>query len=267
MKNKSTSESGRILKQLKAIERKEKIKILYAVESGSRAWGFESIDSDYDIRFVYVRPPEWYLSIGDKRDVLEYPQDGLLDFSGWDIRKALQLYKKSNRFLFEWLISPTIYIENGNFAQELRNLMPKFYSPRTGIHHYLHMANTNYKMYLAKKEIKSKKYFYVLRPVFAALWIEKYNSQPPMEFERLFKDADISNKIRKEIEILLVRKRTSDETDREKRIEILNKYLLEKIEYIESIVKTFTPTTEADINILDEIFRNEVSQIKKLSLR
>lgn len=76
-----------ILEELKRIEREEGVRILYACESGSRAWGFPSRDSDYDVRFLYIRPVEWYLSIFDKRDVIERPISDRLDINGWDLKK------------------------------------------------------------------------------------------------------------------------------------------------------------------------------------
>lgn len=57
-----------ILKRLTEIEQLEHVKILYAVESGSRAWGFASTNSDYDIRFIYMHPLEWYLSLVDEQN-------------------------------------------------------------------------------------------------------------------------------------------------------------------------------------------------------
>ncbi|TSC85791.1 MAG: putative nucleotidyltransferase [Microgenomates group bacterium Gr01-1014_7] len=126
---------GKIINKLKEIEDKKQVKILYAVESGSRGWGFESEDSDYDIRFIYAHPLDWYLSIENKKDVIELPIIDKLDISGWDIKKALKLFKNSNPPLYEWLKSPIIYLEEGEFAQRLRALMPKFYSPISSIHH------------------------------------------------------------------------------------------------------------------------------------
>ena len=93
------------------IEAKNAIKIVYACESGSRAWGFPSANSDYDVRFIYIRPVDWYLSIYEKRDVIEYPIDEQLDISGWDLKKALQLLRKTNPPLLEWLGSPIVYLE------------------------------------------------------------------------------------------------------------------------------------------------------------
>ena len=120
---------SRILSHLYDIETNEKVRIVYACESGSRAWGFSSADSDYDVRFLYLRPVEWYLSIDVKRDVIERPvQDGL-DVSGWDMKKALPLFRKSNPPLLEWLGSPIVYLEQYGAAEGMRGLLPDYYSP------------------------------------------------------------------------------------------------------------------------------------------
>src|SRR5262245_21580074 len=125
--------------ELAALERAEDVAILLAVESGSRAWGFASTDSDYDVRFVYVRRPEWYLSIDleDRRDVIERPIRESIDVSGWDVRKALKLFRKSNPPLLEWLQCPIVYRQRSSLAGRLRALLPEFYSPRGSFHHYL----------------------------------------------------------------------------------------------------------------------------------
>lgn len=125
------------------IETDEHVKIVYACESGSRAWGFPSADSDYDVRFVYVRPVEWYLSLDQKRDVIERPISEGLDISGWDLRKDLQLFRKSNPPLLEWLGSPIVYRERYSVAAKMRALAEIHYSPSACQHHYLHMARGN----------------------------------------------------------------------------------------------------------------------------
>lgn len=116
-----TSITSKIKSKLISIEKEKNIKTLYAVESGSRAWGFESEDSDYDVRFIYIHPSDWYLSINDKRDVIEYPIDeNLIDISGWEIRKALRLFRKSNPPLMEWMCSPIVYHKFSGFIEKLR---------------------------------------------------------------------------------------------------------------------------------------------------
>lgn len=200
-----------ILTKLNEIEKYEGVRILYATESGSRAWGFESKDSDYDVRFIYARPFDWYLSIEGKKDVIEYPVTDLLDISGWDIKKALNLFKKSNPPLYEWLNSPIVYIKNESFVTMLRKLIPKFYNPRASLYHYLHMAKGNYREYLKGDKVRVKKYFYVLRPTFACMWIEKNKTPPPMEFNILLSSFVLEKTLKSEIEKLLVRKKSGEE--------------------------------------------------------
>jgi len=115
--------------ELQRIEQEEGVKIIYACESGSRAWGFPSKDSDYDVRFIYIRPVEWYLSIFEKRDVIERPIiSDMLDINGWDLKKALNLFRKSNPPLLEWLQSPIVYLEKGSVAEHIRRLSPLTFS-------------------------------------------------------------------------------------------------------------------------------------------
>ncbi len=190
--------------KLEDIEKEHNVKILLAIESGSRAWGFESKDSDYDIRFIYVHKKDFYLSIDKKRDVIEYPIVDLIDINWWDLKKALQLFYKSNPTLAEWLKSPIIYMENTDFKKELLKLEKEYFSPKWYIYHYLHMAEWNFREYLKWDFVKSKKYFYVLRPILACMWIEKNNTPPPIEFDILLEGfKNINPKLKKEILLLL----------------------------------------------------------------
>lgn len=160
---------------LTSLERSEGVVVLLAVESGSRAWGFPSADSDYDVRFIYLRRPEWYLSIDleERRDVIERPIREGIDISGWDIRKALKLFRKSNPPLLEWLQCPIVYRERFSLAPRLRTLLPAFYSPKASFFHYLNMAQGNMREYLHGDTVWRRKYLYVLRPLLAMLWIEQ----------------------------------------------------------------------------------------------
>ena len=114
-----------ILRELKKIEEQENVKIIMAIESGSRAWGFASPDSDYDVRFIYVRKEEDYLKLEKTRDVIEWKLDDVLDINGWDIKKALQLLHNSNPTVFEWCASPIIYWETEEFAW-LKDILPQY---------------------------------------------------------------------------------------------------------------------------------------------
>lgn len=253
-----------ILAKLKEVEDKEQVRILYAVESGSRGWGFESKDSDYDVRFIYTHPLEWYISIEDKSDVIEYPVSDSLDISGWDIRKALKLFKASNPPLYEWLNSPIVYLEIGNFAKKLRDLISQFYSPVSCLHHYLSMAKGNYKAYLTNERVKIKKYFYVLRPVFACIWIEKNKTMPPMEFEKIFNTQTTNSRLTHEVEKLLERKRSGEELEIEDRIEVINNFLEEKIRYFEDYAKTMKIKQPTRDDLLDNFFRETLRNYESL---
>ena len=225
-----------IVNRLNEIEKKENIRILLAVESGSRAWGFASPDSDYDVRFIYVRPKEEYLRLETVRDVLEYPIDSELDISGWDLNKTLRLLRSSNPTLFEWFSSPIVYKETPD-AEELRKVMPKYFSPKRGLGHYLSMASNNYRSYLEEEMVKAKKYFYVLRPVLACRWILDKGTPPPMLFSELM-DAELDPELLPEVEKLLDLKMNSPEIKTIPRIETLTRYLAESMEEIRlSILK------------------------------
>ena len=247
-----------IIARLKGIESEERVKVLYAVESGSRGWGFESQDSDYDVRFIYTHSLDWYLSIEEGKDVIEYPVSNQLDISGWDIKKALKLFKNSNPPLYEWLISPIIYLEEGSFVQKLKELIPQFYSPVSSMYHYLSMAKGNYKAYLINQKVKIKKYFYVLRPILACMWIEKYKTMPPMEFEKLIKGLKLNKNIVivNEVQKLLQRKRSGEELDLEDRIEVIQNFLKDKIEYFEDYAKRLGSRKHPNKDPLDKLFRD-----------
>ena len=201
--------------------------ILLAVESGSRAWGFPSADSDYDVRFIYVRRPDWYLAIDleEKRDVIEYPLRDSIDLCGWDLRKALRLFRKSNPPLLEWLQCPIVYRERCSLGARLRALLPDVYSPGASFYHYLHMARGNVREYLSGDSVWRKKYFYVLRPLLAMRWIEQGLGHVPIEFARLV-DATVADPaVREAIGELLAAKRAGVELDRGPRMPLLSEFI------------------------------------------
>jgi uncharacterized protein len=175
----------RIIQALDEIEAAHGVKVLFACESGSRGWGFASPDSDYDVRFVYVHKLPWYLTVHAPRDVIELPISDELDVSGWELRKALQLLRKSNPTLLEWLDSPVVYREDAAFAARMRGFVPAFFSGQGVRHHYLSMARKNFRGYLQGDAVRLKKYLYVLRPLLAVRWIDGGRGMPPMRFADL----------------------------------------------------------------------------------
>lgn len=218
---------SRILASLDHIEEDEQVRIFYACESGSRAWGFASRDSDYDVRFLYVHHPNWYLSVDleHKRDVIERPIVERLDVNGWDLRKALLLLRKSNPPLLEWLGSPIVYRDQYDIVDVVRKLVPEAYSPVACLHHYLHMAQGNLREYLQGETVWTKKYFYVLRPLLAIRWIERGHGVAPTEFDKLVARVVEDEALRREISTLMERKRSGDELDRGPRVAVISDFI------------------------------------------
>jgi predicted nucleotidyltransferase len=249
------------------IEREEGVRIFYACESGSRAWGFASEDSDYDVRFLYAHPPPWYLSIDveEKSDVIERPAEGQLDVIGWDLRKALKLFRKSNPPLLEWLRSPIVYSDKFEIAEQLRSLLPEYYSPTACLFHYLHMAQGNYREYLQGDVVWVKKYLYVLRPLLAIQWIEEGRGVVPMEFETLLNELVQSPDLKREILLLLERKKAGNELDRGPRIPLIGDYIQAEMARLEA--KTIAPAErKAGNEKLNELFRSALSTVWRTCL-
>ncbi|MCM0668014.1 nucleotidyltransferase domain-containing protein [Flavobacterium tyrosinilyticum] len=174
----------KILEKLKEIEKQKDIEILFAIESGSRAWGFASPDSDYDIRFIYKHKLEYYLSLWEKPDVIEFMTEDNLDGSGWDLRKSVRLLAKSNAPLTEWLFSPVVYFQNDDFVKKMQDLALECFSPIAVLHHYLGITK-NFMEVCEMEEVKLKSYFYALRTALAGKWIIETNTFPPVAFANL----------------------------------------------------------------------------------
>ncbi len=214
-----------IADNLTRIESEHQVRVLFACESGSRAWGFASTDSDYDVRFLYVHARDWYLSIEDHRDVIERPISDELDISGWELRKALRLMRKSNPPLLEWLKSPVVYREDSGFLVSLIELAHSYYSPYRCFRHYLHMAEGNYRDYLKGEMVWLKKYLYVLRPMLACRWIEQSVNEVPMLFAELVDSVVEEPEVLAAIDRLLAAKCAGAELDRAPRDEILSDFI------------------------------------------
>ena len=250
----------RIQTELKRIEHAEDLRVLYAVESGSRAWGFASPDSDWDVRFIYIRRPEWYLSVQPRRDVVEVEADGDLDVSGWDLKKALVLFAKSNPPLLEWLRSPLIYEESSSAACRLRELSAQYFSARRCMYHYLHMAQGNYREYLNGEQVRLKKYFYVLRPVLACRWIEAHGTMPPMEFSALVADQ-LPAAVLPHVESLLKRKRDGGELSVGPRVREINEFLDSETSRLNVDGVLDGLQSAPDLDSLDTVFRSVLNEV------
>ncbi len=181
----SPAKRTEILAHLDAVEAEHHVRILFACESGSRAWGFASPDSDYDVRFVYVRPRDWYLSIESGRDVIEIPIDDEMDISGWDLRKSLGLLRAGNATVIEWFDSPIVYREAEGFADAVRALAAATYRRDRSFHHYLALSTKQLAQALGAKEVRLKKFLYALRTALAAEWSLDRSDSPPMRLADL----------------------------------------------------------------------------------
>ncbi|MGM9665499.1 MAG: nucleotidyltransferase domain-containing protein [Eubacteriales bacterium] len=241
-----------IKEKLVEIEQKENVRILYCAESGSRAWGFASPDSDYDVRFVYVRPKEFYLRLDKTRDVIEWQLDETLDISGWDLQKALRLLRSSNPTLFEWNFSPIVY-RSTEAWQKVSSVMERFFVAKSGLYHYLSMAKRNYREYLKGETVRLKKYFYVLRPLLACKWILAKGTPPPVLFKTLA-DTCLDDELKPDIDKLLELKMRAPEIEEGKRIDRINDYLDKSIEDIEKAIEKMPKQSAPKWDELNSIF-------------
>jgi uncharacterized protein len=251
----------KILAEIKKIEEQYEVKICLAVESGSRAWGFPSKDSDYDVRFIYVHKKDWYLSIDQKRDVIELPINDLLDINGWEVTKALRLFRKSNPPLMEWLHSGIVYYQAFSLVDQMKTIQNQVFLPQSALYHYLNMAKGNFRDYLRNDEVKIKKYFYVLRPVLACVWIERYNTVPPIAFQTLVEELLEEGQLKREILILLERKISGDELNLEPKVTVINDYLEKEIIRLEEYTKTVKVPKVDMTPILDNLFRTILDEV------
>jgi predicted nucleotidyltransferase len=249
-----------IVQNLQEVETQENVVVFYGCESGSRAWGFPSVDSDYDVRFLYIHPVDWYLSIVEKRDVIERPLSDQLDVNGWDLKKALGLFRKSNPPLLEWLGSPIIYKEQFTIAQQMRELAKTYYAPSACVFHYLHMAQGNVREYLKGDRVWVKKYFYVLRPLLAIKWIEQGYGVAPTEFGALLERTIPAGMLKDEINQLIEQKSLGAELDDGPRIPVISDFIETELARLEADAKQYK-NNPAPTDVLDDLFRQALREV------
>lgn len=242
--------------KLNEIEEKEHVKILHCVESGSRAWGFASPDSDYDVRFIYVREKNWYLDLNPGRDVIEWQLDDVLDINGWDLQKTLKLLHNSNPTVFEWDKSPVVYRTTPEWKR-ISAILPEYFSPAKMIHHYLGTALGQFNKYLVDDEVRLKKYFYALRPILACEWVADRETPPPMLFDEL-KEAYLPEKYVQAVNGLVELKKSTPEIGTGKRIELLDEYLNERMEFFKELSHSIKKEGVASWEKLNAIFVDNV---------
>ena len=248
----------KIVDRLLRAEQDHDVRVLFAIESGSRAWGFASPDSDYDVRFIYAHRREWYeaIDVESRRDVIEYPIVDEIDINGWDVRKALKLFAGSNPAFIEWIQSPITYLNSSCLRSDARFLLPSIYSPTAGYFHYRHMAKANVRNYLSREEVPLKKYLYVMRALLAARHVSQYRLPPPLPIVDLLPLID-SEDVRFELESLIEEKTKRGELGTGPQNKLLNAF-------IEHELSTEREPTKRDLcptkmKALNRLFRTAIA--------
>ncbi|MES2301114.1 MAG: nucleotidyltransferase domain-containing protein [Pseudomonadota bacterium] len=231
--------------RLATIEATEGVRYLLAVESGSRAWGFPSPDSDYDVRFVYVRSRDWYLRLEPGRDVIETPIEGDIDLNGWDIRKTLGLMLKSNAVVSEWPSSPIRYRDDDPEAARIAALTDEIFDPRGVAHHYANIGRNAADRWLEGDDaVPVKRYFYALRPALAIRALRNDpDRRPSMNLQALMRESAISAPIVDMIEELVEAKRQTRELGNTRRFPELDVLIREELGQAAELPERKPPAT------------------------
>lgn len=231
-----------IKKYIEDLERQENIKVLLAVESGSRSWGFPSADSDYDVRLIYVHAPEWYYKVSDQKDTIVYMSDDrIFDLSGWELRKALRLMAKTDPSMTDWLFSDLVYKVDEDFLKDIQKLNDVYYNPIHAMHHYVSMAR-NLIGAVSDGNVSYKKYLYLLRAILNAEFILTFEKRPPVRFDTLLASLNIPTTIEHGIKSLITEKEMGKEHDLETVDNVLIKYAMQKYQEVIDKVATCHPT-------------------------
>lgn len=241
-----------IEEKLFEIEDREQVKILHAVESGSRAWGLASPDSDYDVRFVYLRKKEDYLRIDEPRDVIEWQLDEVLDINGWDLKKALAQFHRGNATLFEWSNSPVVYRTTDEWSK-IYETVKCYFSAKAAAYHYYGTASSTNSQYLQGETVRYKKYFYALRPLLAGRYIEQHRCPPPVAFEELMK-MDMPGELREGIEKLRELKLKTDEKEESRHIPVIQAFITEEIARQKKLVEQMEDDRRGEWETLNRVF-------------
>lgn len=207
-----TTVDSLIQTELERLSTQYDIDIILAIESGSRAWGFPSRDSDYDVRIIYQHKPQWYLSVFEKKDTFNEPINGDLDIAGWDLRKTLSLLHKGNAVVHEWLNSPITYRKNETLLQPLASFARSAFNPSAAFGHYFHMSRNKLET-LGREPMSGKAFLYGVRTLLCARWILDFSEAPPMEFDRLVKQYVRDDLLDSELTVLLAQKKRGIEAE------------------------------------------------------
>lgn len=248
-----------IRQKLSELEAENGFRILYACESGSRAWGFASKDSDYDIRVIYSWPQDRYLGVFTPPDTFDCGVDeNDLDVSCWDFRKALALFRKTNGPLFEWLFSPIVYLEHESVMSQWRSLARDSFVPAHSAAHYLGLSSKINGVIRETGVSTAKKYLYVLRALLSALHVVDHQTPPPVEFAVLLQQLDLPAEVRLEIDSMIAEKATGSEGDRIQRNAVLDSFIDEQSDALKEKAMAL-PSEMSPVDPLDSFFRTVIA--------
>ena len=256
-----------IITVLNQIEKEYEVKVFYACDAGSRALGFASPDSDYDIRFIYIHKKDWYLSIDQEKDVIEIPKedslstivDPKLDVVGWELIKTLRLFRKSNPSLLEWLNSKYVYCNHAYLAEKLKSMQDNVISHKAYINHHLNLVTRNVIDMQKKKEWRGKVYLYILRSILSAKWLQKHRQIPPVEFMQLLSILE-NAPVKRELKDLLWKKQSGEHNIIEQNL-ILNDFIEQEIKLLASYAKSVSQKSEDPTKELNELFRVTLKEV------
>jgi len=245
-----------VLDALAGIKRQHNVRILFAIESGSRAWGFPSPDSDYDARFIYAHEPDWYLSLIPGRDVIELPIDDLLDINGWDIRKALNLLLKPNPVMLEWLSSPIRYLWDDDVCARMMALAERTTHGVACAHHYLSLGERQWRRNVGEEQqVNYKKYLYALRPALALRWVRMARpGPPPMNLHAMISQLELNEDVLRDIAWLLALKAQTREMGLGPRMARVDDLIVREFDMVEPVVSDTAERGELR-NEAEDLFR------------
>jgi predicted nucleotidyltransferase len=235
-------------------------RLLFAGESGSRAWGLQSTDSDYDVRFIYAHPAQWYFSIEDRHETIEtvFPDD--IDIAGYELRKALRLFSTCNLPLNEQITCPVFYGGEPAFLERLRALIPVYFNRNRALLHYTNIAAQAMPQ-IQGLAIGLHRVFYIIRPLLACEWIADQSSMPPTEFQKLL-DADyLTLPLLNEVTEIMQRKAIAVMVDREslQLSKDLLYWMTESLNRHQESLRLLPPSPVAvPLEPLNELFRTSI---------
>ena len=250
-----------IMRKLYQTELDHQVKIPLAIESGSRGWGFAATNADYDCRFLYVHNKNWYLSVFEKKDFIEYAADEVYDIRGYDIVRALRDIVSAKAYIYEWLSSNVVYIRNEYIVGKLRALAAEFFNPIPISHHFLGLARNMLGDIAGTDEAKIKKYFYILRPIINLNFIWQYRKMPHMEFDRNLAEASPAPEICAAIHELKERKLAMREHDKIPQHKLLISFFEAETQKFESRLKEMKHEKNKNCDAVDKTFRSIIEDL------